>query len=253
MPEIARLLVSSKLINKVAKCAAIIETLPHLGQIYIFRFEGKIMLGAMNGFAFGMRIAEYDETLLIGNELIEAEQQQELARKEIGADTWMFPADLKIPNGMNAMITLYNDKSTIIKTKNAVYGPFEQVLTLGGTEFNVDRIFSYPDHLEGSSRAVNPKLLAKLIAAICEKDDVLIMNISGVYDKPIHFRTTEGTAYGLLMPISDPGLADAAATDAAIDKASRIAANMVNDLRANGFDVEISSEIHSNDDEDMDE
>jgi hypothetical protein len=209
MPEVAKLLVASKLINKVAKCAFIHESLPHLGQIYLFKYNGKIMLGAQNGYAFGMRIAVYDETDLTGQERLDADEQYEQARRDMGLDTWMFPADLKIPNGLNVTIILYDDHSTIFKTKNAVYGPFEQILMLDGAEFNVFRIFKYPEGgMEGSSRAVNPVLLTKLIAAICVKDDTLIMNTHGRFDQPLHFMTTEGTAYGMLMPIRDPGLAE---------------------------------------------
>lgn len=211
MPEVAKLLVASKIINKIGKCAN--EDFPHLSQIYIIRYDGKVMICALNGFALAMRKADFIEDDMSGTDINEARENYEKALFAIGRDSWMFPADLKIPNGLNVDITLYEDGTTVLqaKQKNAIYGPFERVPMISGTEIDIHNIFRYPSESPGCSRAINPALFLILIAAISEKRERLIINASGDYDQAIYCKIDTGDAYGMLLPIREETLADQSA------------------------------------------
>ncbi len=201
MPETAKLLVSSKIINKVAKCTMAEAANPLLSQIHIIRYKQMVMLAGLNGFALVMRKVKYDDEGMSPSEIDQADRNYNAALATMAWSMWMFPADLKIPNGLNTTITLYDDDTTVLQTKNAIYGPFGKVPQLSGAEFIIHQVYQYPAHSTGSCRALGIGGLSRLVSAMGEKKDTLILNITGDAEKPMYIRTADGEAYGMILPI----------------------------------------------------
>jgi hypothetical protein len=201
MPEVAKLLISSKLINTVAKCANKGDGQPLLSQMYILCYDHKIMIAAMDGFCLAMRMIVFDDCDMQFKEIDEATANHRAALGAIGMKSWMFPADLKIPAGLNVTVTLYEDFSTVLQTKNAVYGPFQRVATISDGYFNIHSVFLYPHGKTGSSRVFTPARIAKLVCALGDKKDSLIFNTTGGAESPLYIKDINGNAYGMVLPI----------------------------------------------------
>lgn len=207
MSEVAKITVDSKIINRIARLASIDQQMGLKSQVYILIYRGRLMLAAFDGTCLGMREVEFEPKDMTGEEAMNASDENNRAIYEIDNKTWMFPADLKIPNGLNVTISIYDSFEVALRTKNACYGPFDKVKTLEGTEaiFDIHAIISYPQESKGSCRVLNPAKTVKLIAAIADKDDCIIFNVSGTPKDKMHIKTINNKGFGMVMPIKNEG------------------------------------------------